>query len=348
MPLSPAHTELARRIRRLLWAYPPSFRRGRGRELVTTLLDGAPGDQRRPTRTQAADLLRNGLACWVRVRGAGTIAAALAAAVTGAVALGGFGGYLGWQGARPLPSNTQALRIAEPVLHTGSPVTLHRWDFLFDDRPGMTDPRWAYWIGGTDTYESGQVFADLPEASLPVGQARRALAAAGWHTDDVTPGSVLGHRNGWTIEVASTFPLGEDQAVRRISVRPDRPAAVAPLTTAGLLVGELAVWLLAAWTQRRWALAGPIRQGLVAVGTLGGICALLPATILSAAAITAGFQHPHEAIPGWAGYAYVFARALAWLGAAALLTAALALATLRSGPTFRTARWTTYGGAGRS
>ncbi|MCW2502385.1 MAG: hypothetical protein JWO79_669 [Actinomycetia bacterium] len=338
MPLSPTHSELARRFRRLLWAYPPSFRRGRGRELVTTLLDGAPGDQRRPTRGQAADLLRNGLACWVRVRGAGMIAAALAAAVTGAVALGAFGGYLGWQGARPLPSNAQALRIAEPVLPAGSPVALHRWDFLFDDRPGMTDPRWAYWIGGTDTHESGQVFAELPEARLPIGQARRALAAAGWHTDHVTAGSVMAHRNGWTVEVASTFPLGQHQAVRRISVRPDRPAAVAPLTTAGLILGALTGWLLAAWTQRRWPVAGPIRQGLVVVGSLGGIGALLPATVLSAAAIAAGFQHPHEAIAGWAGYAYVFARALAWLGAAVLLTAALAVATVRSGAAFPTTR----------
>jgi hypothetical protein len=324
MPLPPAHAELARHYRRLLWAYPPSFRRGRGRELVTTLLDTAPDGQRRPTRAQAADLLRHGLACWFRIRGAATVAAALAAAVTGAVALGAFGGYLGWQSARPLPSNAEALRIAAPVLPAGPPVTVQRWDFLFDDEPGTTDPRWAYWIGGTDTHEAGQVFADLPEASVPIPVARRALAAAGWRADHVTAGSVTAHRAGWVIEVASTFPRGDVQAVRRISVRPDRPAAVAPLTTAGLVLGALAGWLLAAWAQRRWPVLGPLRQGVVAVGSLGGLCALLPATMLSAAAITAGYLSAHGTIPGWAGYAFVFARALAWLSAAALLGAALA------------------------
>jgi DNA-directed RNA polymerase specialized sigma24 family protein len=66
---------LARRYRRLLIAYPDSYRRQRGEELLGTLLDTARPGQRRPTLAEAADLMLGGL----RQRLGGSLAADLEA-----------------------------------------------------------------------------------------------------------------------------------------------------------------------------------------------------------------------------------------------------------------------------
>ena len=54
---------LERSYRRLLWAYPRWYRRERGVELLSTLLDAAAPDQRRPTVREAVDLVLGGLRC---------------------------------------------------------------------------------------------------------------------------------------------------------------------------------------------------------------------------------------------------------------------------------------------
>ena len=68
---------LARRYRRLLIAYPDSYRRQRGDELLGTLLDTARPGQRRPTVADATDLVLGGL----RQRLGGTVAADLEAGI---------------------------------------------------------------------------------------------------------------------------------------------------------------------------------------------------------------------------------------------------------------------------
>ena len=57
---------LARHYRRLLWAYPRRYRRERGAELVTTLLDDATPGQLRPTVAEARDLVAGGLRARLR------------------------------------------------------------------------------------------------------------------------------------------------------------------------------------------------------------------------------------------------------------------------------------------
>jgi len=59
-----AATELLRRrYQRLLWAYPAWYRRERGLEMVTTLLDTAEPGRRWPAVADAADVVRGGLRC---------------------------------------------------------------------------------------------------------------------------------------------------------------------------------------------------------------------------------------------------------------------------------------------
>jgi hypothetical protein len=61
-----ANAELHRRYRRLLWAYPRRYRRYRGTEMLTTLLDSARPGQRRPTVGAALDILVGGVRCRLR------------------------------------------------------------------------------------------------------------------------------------------------------------------------------------------------------------------------------------------------------------------------------------------
>ncbi|BCJ61030.1 hypothetical protein Jiend_44520 [Micromonospora endophytica] len=63
-------TELERRYRRLLWAYPADYRRERGDEIVGTYLDLADPQRRRPSPAEAADLVRGGLRQRLRAAGA--------------------------------------------------------------------------------------------------------------------------------------------------------------------------------------------------------------------------------------------------------------------------------------
>lgn len=53
--------DLERRYRRLLSLYPKAFRRERGREILTVLMEGARPGQQRPRRREAADLARHAL-----------------------------------------------------------------------------------------------------------------------------------------------------------------------------------------------------------------------------------------------------------------------------------------------
>jgi hypothetical protein len=51
---------------------------------------------------------------------------------------------------------------------------------------------------------------------------------------------------------------------------------------------------------------------------------------MSAIALACTYLFPHDLIPAWAGYTFVFFRALAWLGAIALAGAGLATAVPKS------------------
>ncbi|WP_091640590.1 hypothetical protein [Micromonospora pallida] len=296
---------------------------------MTTLLDAAAADGDRPSRSEVVDLLTSGIRFRFRVWGAAGILAAITSATFAAVALGAFGGYLGWQTAPPLPSNAEVLRMVEPALPPGASAQPQRWDFIFDDNPEYTDPRWAYLVGGTDEYPAGKVFFqftypyDKPPQQVVAG-ADKQLRAAGWQPADrqmsgCCPETAL-HRNGWLVEVFSEGHLDESHYGLQIAVARTTPAAVLPLTTAGLLAGGLAGWLVAAWAFRHIQESSPARRALVVAVFGAGLLALLPATALSTLTLTASYftsHHPTE--PAWVGYTFIFFRPLAYLGAAAIV-----------------------------
>ncbi|MFI2651673.1 hypothetical protein [Micromonospora fulviviridis] len=329
MPEPSARARLTRRYRRLLLTYPGSYRRRRGAEIVTTLLDAAPVDRAWPTRAEVVDLLAGGLRFRFRVWGAAGIVGAICAATVTAVALGALGGYLGWQTAQPLPSNAEALRMVESALPPGTAAEPQRWDFIFDNNPEYTDPRWVYLIGGTDEYRAGKVFFqftypnDRPVRQLVDGAEQR-MRAAGWRPAGMDlsgccPESAV-YQDGWLVEVFSEGYLDESHYGLQVAVSRTTPATVLPLTTAGLLAGAVAGWLMAAWVFRRVQEGTPTRRAFTVVVAGVGLLALFPATALSALALVASYFAPyHPADPAWLGYTFMLFRPLAYLGAAAVV-----------------------------
>jgi DNA-directed RNA polymerase specialized sigma24 family protein len=107
---------LARRYRRLLLAYPDSYRRQRGEELLGTLLDAARPGQRRPTTADATDLVLGGLRQRLGRAVAADLESGLQLAAPFALALAaGLCGFL-WLTIERLPDG---VRAAGPFLTIG-------------------------------------------------------------------------------------------------------------------------------------------------------------------------------------------------------------------------------------
>ncbi len=329
--------KLWRRYRRLLLAYPRAYRRERGAEIATTLVDAAPPGQAWPRPREAADLLVRGLACRLRVRGPGAVVVAVLVTGYAAVALGALGGFLGWQSAPPLPGNADAVRIVGPALPPGAAVPAPtRWDFVFGDNPKYTDPPWVYLLGGTDEYQTGQVFLEVRDPALgarpAVDEAAARMRAAGWRVVAVPADSwpsAVAYRDGWRVELDGA---GGESPGLRIALTRTTPGAVRLLTLAGLVLGGFAGWLTVAWAYRRGRRAGPMRRAATIVLCGAGLVALLPATGLSAVALVASLAPAPDPVPGWIGYVFLLARPLAYLGGLALLGALVVRATGRPGP----------------
>lgn len=75
-------TDLERRYRRLLLAYPRWYRQRRGEEILTTLLEGSRPGQRRPAAGQAVALLVHGTATRPDLSEGGALGATAAAAAS--------------------------------------------------------------------------------------------------------------------------------------------------------------------------------------------------------------------------------------------------------------------------
>lgn len=58
------HARLERSYRRLLWLFPPSYRRARGRELLDVLMERADPRQHRPSPAESVALLRFSVRTW--------------------------------------------------------------------------------------------------------------------------------------------------------------------------------------------------------------------------------------------------------------------------------------------
>ncbi|MEU8078934.1 hypothetical protein AB0B31_26275 [Catellatospora citrea] len=251
--------ELRARYRRLLRAYPGWYRRERGDELLTTLLDDAAEGQRRPGRADALDLLLGGLRVRLRPPRATTarvltVVCALYAALAGAALAVFAGPYPG------PPSAQQALVVATTVLGRapqGVPGLAVECDLvcpaaesgdevvMFDQPEDRTDAAVVVWADPT---------------GLDPAQMRARLVAAGW-----TAGPVVGETSGlrWfdatrgelSASVSVRPPAAPEGAVTRegvLVVSHRATVAVVASVLAAALAAGAAGWLVAVWALQRW------------------------------------------------------------------------------------------------
>ncbi|GAA4967277.1 hypothetical protein [Actinoplanes utahensis] len=178
-----ADERLERHYRRLLLAYPRSYRRQHGTEIVTTLLEMAEPGRRRPAAGEAWHLLASGVQQRFRVP---RRSLAVLAAVLVAVTLGAFGAAAGsWAGERTfaeLPSETAAnelvaIAVENPdesgVGHPRETIQPNQWN-----EPGL-----AGRVHLTALLEQTQ---PGPTPMWTVEQTRDRLAAAGWTITEFT------------------------------------------------------------------------------------------------------------------------------------------------------------------
>ncbi len=325
-------SELERRYRRWLLAYPRAYRRDHEAELVTTLLDLAAPGRVRPSRPEILDLVRGGLRQRFRLPlGLPMLATAILASVLFAGLGAAAGSWLGWRTAADLPSDSAFRGFSGEAL--GGPYQqriqrLDRWD---ERNPSVaaSDPWLEPWS---------------PDA------ARSRLVAGGWH---LGPTPVIGARTRTDGSGSATVPpagrstmltatragLGlrvendtsGDTSLTRVILFPSEPFAVLPLTVLGLLIGAAGGWLLVAWSacrlrpsraSLRWASLG----ATAAAGL--GLARPTATTYHLLVYLVTGAADPYEALPAFGSYVFGSSATLTLLGLAgasvAVLTAALA------------------------
>jgi hypothetical protein len=174
---------MERHYRRLLLAYPRSYRRRHGTEMVTTLLEMAEPGRRRPAAGEAWHLLASGVRQRFRVP---RRPLAVLAAVLVALTLGAFGAAAGsWAGERTfaeLPSDAAANELVAIAVenpdefgagHPRETVQPNRW----------SEPGYADRVHLTALLEQT---LPGPTPRWTVEQTRDRLAAAGWTITEFT------------------------------------------------------------------------------------------------------------------------------------------------------------------
>ncbi len=253
---------LAKRFRLLLLAFPRHYRRSRGAEMLTTLLDGSPPGQRWPTMRSALSVVWSGIRCRFRLRpGKFSRIAAAVTALAGAVFGAVLGSWVAWNtAAGPLPSDAEADAIARSVV-AAEPYSRDRYDFLFDTDPGLGQEMpggiW-YWY---DEDEHGSVQE----------QAMQSLRANGWAVSSWQCRGCVGPV-GFAVKgdvrvMVSSWILVISRAT---------PAAVPWLMAIGALLGTYGGWMLTARIGRLLARRPHWQKTAVSACAAAGFLALLP------------------------------------------------------------------------
>jgi len=305
---------LERRYRLLLLAYPKRYRRFRGREMLTTLMDTTPAGRTRPTTGDAVSILFGGLRC--RLSRGGSLLVAIVATVMCAMLGGVCGALLGWQGAPALPDDAAAAAIARIAAPHLPSTPEDRRDFVFGyDIPVPPGEEVLVALLGGDDYTAGYV-QFTTAVPIDLRASRDRLATAGWQTD-LADADLTAYQGTVFLHATPTS----------VWVKRATPPRVPILTTAGLLLGALAGWMLSAWSGRRLArqhtgykITAAIVFGL-GTGAIG-----LP-TLWNLAGIGYSLIWITEPSPVWIGFVFIFSRGLAIVGAV-LLTLALLIVAL--------------------
>jgi hypothetical protein len=306
---------LTRAYRRLLWAYPRYYRRVRGTEMLTTLLDAAAPGQRRPSRRDVVDLLGGGLRCRLRVPpGPSYRLVALGVALVVAGAGAWLGTLAGWHMSPSLPTEAEviaAATVAVPDAAQRLPARRKHCDrscwpnpsddlIVYDDpfqsddtMPSLSDPDRP-----RDTAPStNRVYLPLtmPHEEMRdiAVRAHDRLAAAGWRVSPVRTHYDM--RLFWATKGELTLRFEgrgntmPDYPAVAIIVHHDAPPAALPAAVAGFVVGLVIGWWLAAFAVRRYLLQyRTIRTAMLVTGLPTLAVTVLPVASGLIAAVIAG------------------------------------------------------------
>jgi hypothetical protein len=266
--------KLARRYRRLLFAYPRTYRRSRGDELLSALLDAAPAGRTRPTMREAADLIRHGLRARLGRPASRTV---VAWAVLTVVISGAFGAAFatraGWETARPLPRTAEARAMLAELL-PGQEVTGIQDApalFVIYGQPLSWNSTRDLLFGDGAEYAQSGVAGGVAAPTLPpqetVELVQHNLRAHGWTIYSLKVSDIY-HCNEpcdtdgqYTTIVAqrgdTVFRMEVYSPQARISppisagfVRAT-PFAVYPFGVTGGILGAVVAFLLFGWASRR-------------------------------------------------------------------------------------------------
>ncbi len=289
---------LSRRYRRWLRAYPRWYRRERGREMLTTLLDEADPGQTRPTRREIADIVGGGLRCRLRLaRGLGDRAASFVAVLAAALAAAAGAGLLITGYLAPMPTEDEAMAIAHlatdrRAVNLPSPI-LRCLDYCVEDWtangdqvasidevmdvPGMRNLAELMPPGAEPMQDNVTVVYRYPREDSPavVPEARQRLAAAGWDVGEVGGDGATAFwasNEEWVLHV-STFTATTDASLPTyVILSRNFPSWGGPLIVACLLVGLLGGWPAVSWITQRAKRHHPAIKPLI---TLIGVPVLM-------------------------------------------------------------------------
>jgi hypothetical protein len=277
---------LRRRYRWLLWAYPGWYRRERGEEILTTLLDAAQPGQHHPSGREALDVVTGGAQCRLRIpRGVGYRAATLIVVLFATLAGWATAGALAVGMLSPPPDEQRAIAVAE--LAIGQPPrnvpgpTFHCADYCINTwRPGgdgvMVFDNPTHRNGGVD--HTTVVYWDRDLANpTTIDQARQRLAAGGWSIAEqpYPPGALSSGAFGPPVQGFTAYRGNLAVHVHRyadagmpplsLTLEPSRPPeTLAPVATAGAASGLIAGWLTISWLLQRYRRhTAPVRRAIV-------------------------------------------------------------------------------------
>ncbi|GAB3807194.1 hypothetical protein [Micromonospora zhanjiangensis] len=328
---------LARRYRRWLLAYPRTYRRERGPEILATLLDTTGPDRSRPAAREVALLLRHGLGRRVAEFGRRAFVVAAFAAVLGGLCGIALGSWLAWRNVDPLaPDRTTAASLARTVLP--GPVN-GKVDYY--GRHTFWNPNSNNSLRGGTGLRAGRATVD---GTIPPGAGYEQIAAAvqermraqGWHDVHTTvhrygPNSspqaqaeVTGTRAGYLAAVQVVPGDGLNPAVLSVDLMWAEPPGHLRDTVLGGLAGALLGALFGLFTSRRMRRHGPGMQRTYSGLCLATLLMLAPACLGNIPTSTGSWlanTHRNGTGPSvyWGGFVFFGAEPLAILSVVPIL-----------------------------
>lgn len=269
--------------RRLIYAYPSSYRRERGLELLTTLLDAAQQGQRRPHWRDTLDLVAGGIRARLKIPpGRLYRVVAVTIAIFVGLSVSAFSARLVWIQTHLVPDQATALAVADRVaglthvddgFYTGDTWIIHV-DWM--GKSQLTPPRYEGWPGRPPSPGATLAFYDPPGEPIAfLTDARSRLSAQGWEVGELTATDVgtgfWAGKEGFLVRLAHERPGRHSVVVR---VHDHEPGIVTVVALAGLVLGAVAGWLAASWSTRRFATQTPaVRTGMLFMGVPGCLAA---------------------------------------------------------------------------